>query len=237
MKRKLKMKPTIATAILLLISAIAIVLFPTLQQTTISPPEAPTSLPASAQGVAVDVLHTLPVKGKAPKTDYSRAQFGEGWGSERGCDTRNAILRRDLSAITVDASCHVLSGQLNDRYTGKVITFTRGETTSDDVQIDHVVALSNAWQTGAQALTHEQRVQFANDPLELRAVEGEVNQQKSDSDAASWLPPYKPYRCAYVARQIAIKAKYQLWVTAAEKEAMLSVLATCPGQSLAEEEL
>jgi hypothetical protein len=125
-----------------------------------------------------------------------------------------------------------MSGTLNDPYTGSVVAFTRGETTSQAVQIDHVVALSNAWQTGAQTLTHEQRVAFANDPLELLAVDGEANQQKSDGDAATWLPANKTYRCQYVSRQIAIKAKYQLWVTAAEKEAMLRVLQECPGQRL-----
>jgi len=126
----------------------------------------------------------------------------------------------------------VVSGTLHDPYTGKDVMFTRGDTTSDDVQIDHVVALSDAWQTGAQQLTREERVNLANDPLELLAVEGQSNQQKSDGDAATWLPSNKVFRCQYVARQIAVKQKYRLWVKSTEKDAMIRVLAGCPGQQL-----
>jgi hypothetical protein len=108
----------------------------------------------------------------------------------------------------------------------------RGQATSQEVQIDHVVALSNAWQTGAQQLDEKRRVALANDPLNLLAVEGKANQQKSDGDAATWLPPNRPFRCQYVARQIAVKQKYQLWVTISEKEAIEKVLAMCPNQQL-----
>jgi hypothetical protein len=128
-------------------------------------------------------------------------------------------------------ACIVQSGTLSDPYTGKFITFVRGVKTSLAVQIDHVVALSNAWSTGAQKLSYTRRVALANDPLELLAVDGPSNQAKSDSDAASWLPR-AAYRCAYVARQIAVKRKYQLWVTDAEKRSMAAVLASCPGFKL-----
>ena len=96
-----------------------------------------------------------------------------------------------------------------------------------DVQIDHVVALSNAWQTGAFKLTLEKRTALANDPDNLLAVQGRLNSQKGDGDAATWLPPLKSIRCAYVTKQIIVKAKYGLWVTAPEKAAMLSVLSKC----------
>ena len=185
-----------------------------------------------ATGAAADVLATIEVKGRAAKTGYTRTQFGDGWATERGCDMRNIILHRDLTDVAVNEACKVLSGNLNDPYTGKLLPFVRGADTSDDVQIDHVVALSNAWQTGAQQLTPEQRIALANDPLELLAVEGKANQDKSASDAATWLPPNKAFRCQYVARQIAVKKKYSLWVTSAEKDAMSRVLATCPGQKL-----
>lgn len=183
-------------------------------------------------GQANDALETLAVKGRAPKTGYERTQFGDGWAITNGCDTRNIILHRDLHNPIVGDGCKVMSGTLDDPYTGKQIRFVRGAETSDDVQIDHVVALSNAWQTGAQQLTPEQREALANDPLELLAVDGGANQKKSDGDAATWLPPNKAFRCQYVARQIAVKSKYQLWVTAPEKDAMLRILSTCPGQSL-----
>lgn len=202
-------------------------------QLPVSPtPAQPVSTPTSSTGTALAALDTLPVKGRAPKTGYTRAQFGDGWATVGGCDTRNRILYRDMPGAIVSNDCKVTSGTLNDPYTGKTIQFTRGADTSDDVQIDHVVALSNAWQTGAQQLTADQRIALANDPLELLAVDGPANQAKSDGDAATWLPSNKAFRCQYVARQIAVKQKYTLWVTAAEKEAMQRVLAACPAQEL-----
>ena len=177
------------------------------------------------------VLETLPVKGRAPKTGYKRAQFGDGWAKLGDCDTRNLILQRDLKDVILeDDKCKVRTGALNDPYTGKDIAFARGASTSAAVQIDHVVALSNAWQTGAQQLSAERRVQLANDPLELLAVDGPANQQKGDGDAATWLPSNKPFRCQYIARQIAVKRKYALWVTEPEKAAMARVLSSCPEQ-------
>lgn len=175
-------------------------------------------------------LESLVVKGRAPKTGYSRDQFGNGWSTINGCDTRNIILNRDLINPVLNDECQVIAGTLDDPYTGKVIEFKKDSSSA--VQIDHVVALSDAWQKGAQQLTKELRIQLANDPLELIAADGPANMEKGDSDAASWLPENKSFRCQYVARQIAIKQKYSLWVTVAEKEAMKSVLASCPNQAL-----
>ena len=144
--------------------------------------------------------------------------------------SRNDILRRDLVDVTYKPNtkdCVVSAGTLHDVYTDSTIKFTRGENTSTAVQIDHVVALSDAWQKGAQQLTAEQRKNLANDPRNLQAVDGPTNGQKSDSDAASWLPPNKAYRCTYVSRQIDVKSLYSLWITKAEKEAMQRVLANC----------
>ncbi len=180
---------------------------------------------------AMDALEQLHVKGRAPKTGYSRALFGDGWQTYGDCTTRELILQRDLHDAVVK-ECKVQSGILDDPYTAKSIRFTRGPDTSDDIQIDHVVALSDAWQKGAQQLSQSEREALANDPLELLAVDGPANQDKGDGDAATWLPPYKPYRCKYVARQIAVKRKYKLWVTSAEKSAMKVVLAQCPAQTL-----
>lgn len=185
-----------------------------------------------ASGAAADALNQLAIKGRAPKTGYTRAQFGDGWRVTGLCDTRNIILHRDLVNVTVDDQCHVTSGLLHDPYTGKDIDFTRGASSSTAIQIDHVVALSDAWQKGAQQLTVSEREDLANDPLELLAVDGPANQQKSDGDAATWLPPNKLFRCQYIARQIAVKTKYRLWVTQAEKGAMVGVLAACPGEAL-----
>jgi hypothetical protein len=186
---------------------------------------------------ASSVLSSLPVKGRAPKTGYTRAQFGQTWADvdRNGCDTRNDMLKRDLTNITYKVKtrdCVVLTGVLLDRYSGETINFVRGNVTSMEVQIDHVIALSNAWQTGAFKLTLIQRTALANDPMNLFAVKGRLNLQKSDGDAATWLPPLKSFRCAYIAQQIAVKAKYSLWVTAPEKEAMTRILAACPKQTL-----
>lgn len=185
--------------------------------------------PSPASGV----LKELEIKGRAPKTGYARTLFSNGWANLDGCDMRNRILARDLNEVVfLDSTCKVASGVLNDPYTGKVINFTRGNQTSRDVQIDHVVALGDAWQKGAQLLSPAERYALANDPLELLAVDGSANQNKADSDAASWLPPNKSFRCEYVARQIAVKSKYRLWVTPAEYQAMAKILTTCPDQEI-----
>lgn len=182
--------------------------------------------------LAINALEKIDIKGRAPKTGYSRQQFGDGWAKVSGCDMRNIILNRDLKNVIVDDKCNVTSGILNDQYSGKVINFVRGADTSSAVQIDHVVALSDAWQKGAQRFTPEKREKLANDPLELLAVDGQVNMQKGDGDAATWLPPNKSFRCQYVARQIAVKLNYGLWVTKAEHDTMAAILATCPNQIL-----
>lgn len=193
----------------------------------------PVAEPAGATGAA-DLLATLPVKGRAPKTGYERALFGPTWADvdRNGCDTRNDILRRDLTEVTFTNSvpCTVKTGVLADPYTGTSISFVRGTTTSSAVQIDHVVALSDAWQKGAQQLTTELRTAFANDPLNLQATDGPTNMQKGDGDAATWLPPHKGFRCEYVARQVSVKARYSLWVTPAEHDGIAGILAGCPGQ-------
>ena len=200
-----------------------------------------TTPPASpATSTALAGLATLPVKGRAPLTGYSRAQFGPAWtddvsvaGGHNGCDTRNDILRRDLTNVVIKPGTHgctVASGVLHDPYTNTVIAFTRGESTSAAVQIDHVVALGDAWQTGAQQLSLPVRTNMANDPLELLAVSGAANEQKGDADAASWLPANKAFRCPYVAIQVAVKIRYHLWVTPAEHAAIARVLSSCPSQ-------
>ncbi|KGM11318.1 HNH endonuclease family protein [Cellulomonas bogoriensis] len=176
-------------------------------------------------------LASLPVKGRAPRTGYSRDEFGPAWADvdRNGCDTRNDILRRDLTDITTRPGtdgCVVLTGTLVDPYSGDTIDFERGER-SAEVQIDHVVALSDAWQKGAQQMTPQERLEFANDPANLLAVDGPLNQQKGDADAATWLPPNRGFRCAYVVLMIEVKADHGLWVTAAEHDAMDRELGRC----------
>jgi hypothetical protein len=192
---------------------------------------------AATEVTATSALSTLAVKGRAPKTGYDRDALFGGWADPdgNGCDARNDVLARDLTNKVFGTGrdkCLVLSGTLIDPYSGKKIDFTRGQGTSTLVPIDHVVAVSDAWQKGAFKWDAVTRVQFYNDPLNLKATQQSLNSQKKDGDAATWLPPLKSYRCAYVAQQIAVKAKYAIWVTKAEKEAMARILTACPKQTL-----
>ncbi|WP_328312413.1 HNH endonuclease family protein [Streptomyces sp. NBC_00442] len=185
-----------------------------------------------AAGSALAAVDQLTVKGRAPKTGYSRDQFGKGWSDtdHNGCETREDILKRDLKDVKLKDKCDVSSGTLaHDPYTGQSITFKRG---ASKIDIDHVVALSDAWQKGAQQWDKQKRTAFANDPLNLIAVDASANRRKSDGDAATWLPPYKAYRCTYVADQVAVKKKYGVWLTDAERTAMKSVLDGCRDQKL-----
>ena len=193
----------------------------------------PLSNTAQAEQDALTVLNSLEVKGRAAKTGYARSQFPHWSDPDRnGCDARNDTLKRDLTQISFKSGtrdCKVLTGQLLDPFSGKVITFS---STKSNIDIDHVVALSNAWQTGAAYFDKTKRQQIANDPLNLLAVDFSLNRQKGDGDAATWLPPLKSYRCDYVARQIAVKAKYGLWVTQPEKGAIIKLLEKCEGQKI-----
>lgn len=179
------------------------------------------------------VIESIAVKGRAAKTGYDRSSFSHWRDPDRnGCDARNDTLRRDLTNLVIKTDsngCKVLAGVLPDPYSGKNIEFIFG---ASQIDIDHVVALSNAWQTGAFGLSDEMRMQLANDPLNLLAVSASLNRQKGDGDAATWLPPMKSYRCQYVSRQIAVKKKYGLWLTKPEKVAILGLLAKCPNQEL-----
>ena len=178
---------------------------------------------------AIEVLGRLDVKGRAPKTGYSREEFYSGWPSVDGCSLRQRILKREFGESAVLDGCNVIAGEYEEPYTGEYRKFTeRSEVTK--LQIDHVVALSDAWQKGAQYLDKEVRYKIATDPLNLLAVDGSANQQKSDGDAATWLPSNKRFRCQYVARQVSVKYKYGLWVTEAEKTAISKVLENCPNE-------
>ncbi|EYR63961.1 hypothetical protein N866_16960, partial [Actinotalea ferrariae CF5-4] len=186
---------------------------------------------AQELAAARSALDALPVRGRAPRTGYDRAEFGDGWVDvdADGCDTRNDVLARDLTEVTTDPAtggCVVLAGRLLDPFSDEVIAFRRGEH-SAEVQVDHVVALADAWQKGAQQWSVEQRVAFANDPANLLAVDGDLNQAKGASDAATWLPPHRGFRCRYVLTQTTVKAAYGLWVTAAEREAIARELDRC----------
>lgn len=185
------------------------------------------SEPDANSPLATEVLDRLEVKGRAPKTGYNREEFYNGWPTVDGCSLRQRIIKREFGDSAVLDGCNVVAGEYEEPYTGEYRKFDSREEISK-LQIDHVVALSDAWQKGAQNLAREMRYKIATDPLNLLAVDGPANQQKSDGDAATWLPHNKKFRCQYVARQVSVKYKYGLWVTEAEKDAILQVLQNCP---------
>lgn len=190
-----------------------------------------TEIKSESKTSAINVLNELEVQNQYIGERYYRKAFYKDWGEIDGCRTREVILKRDLKN-TVMNGCKVMSGVLEDPYTGNTVNFTRGQDTSAEVQIDHVVSLSNAWATGAYKLTPEERYALSQDPMNLLAVDGDANQGKSNQDASNWLPQNKDFQCEYVARQISVKKKYKLWVTSNEKSAMTQVLSTCPKQEI-----
>lgn len=211
-------------ACLLLLTACT--LFP--QQPVAVPVPAPTPVRAGA----LALLDGLRVQGRGPLTGYDRAAFGQPWADadRNGCDTRNDVLRRDLTDVVLKEgtrACVVLSGTLLDPYTGERVAHVRG---GGGVEIDHVVSLADAWQKGAAGWPWSRRVALANDPLDLLATATAVNRAKGPGDAATWLPPRRDRRCAFAARQVAVKAKYRLGVTVAERDALRRLLTTCPDE-------
>jgi hypothetical protein len=182
------------------------------------------------RGRARALIQQVATKGRGPKTGYRRDQFGYAWMDgvpgvpfgRNGCDTRDDVLKRDGQDLTYrsGSDCVVTAMTLDDPYTGRVIDWTKAKATT--VQIDHVMPLSYDWQMGAAYWTKTKREQIANDPLNLLPVDGPSNGAKSDSGPASWLPPNKQVRCAYAVRIAQVSLKYQLPVTAADKQAMLT---------------
>ncbi len=198
-------------------------------------PAAPSAQGSPGYDQVRNDLRRLPVKGWDLRSDFTRYRFGQAWSDDvnvefghNGCNTRDDVLRRDLADLAVrPGTCFAQSGTLHDPYRGESIAFVRGPTTSDAVQIDHVVSLADAWYKGARDWDDQRRRDFANDPRNLLAVSAKGNFDKAFRDAASWLPPNGGFRCAFVARQVEVKTAYGLWVSDKEKRAMAEVLAGC----------
>ncbi|MFF4531546.1 HNH endonuclease family protein [Streptomyces sp. NPDC001407] len=204
-----------------------------------SPPSSAKARPAhgsTAAAPALEQLDALPVRAHTSLSGYSREAFGPAWSDEgtvelshNHCPTRDDILARDLEdVVRAKDGCTVASGTLHDRYTGKTIRFQRGPRTSLAVQIDHIVPLGLAWQSGARELTAGQRLNLANDPGNLVAADGPANAAKGAKDASDWMPPRTDAHCWYAAAQVRVKTKYKLSVSSAEKMALRRVLQSCP---------
>ncbi|MET9775405.1 HNH endonuclease family protein [Streptomyces sp. NPDC006367] len=178
---------------------------------------------------ARELIEKLRTKGRGPKTGYDRDEFGYAWMdtadgvplARNGCDTRNDLLKRDGQEVRFrsGSNCVVIAMTLHDPYTGTTIDWRKQE--ASEVQIDHVVPLSYSWQMGSSRWPESKREQIANDPLNLIPVQGRANSAKSDSGPATWLPPSKGIRCAYAVRFAQVAVKYELAVTAPDREAML----------------
>ena len=191
----------------------------------------------------LDATNTI-ATAKARPGGYDRERYFGGWASN-GCGsatTRDTILARDLKDAVKNPRCQVTSGTLSDPYTGRTIRFRRGRNTSSAVQIDHVVALLDAWESGARDWDQTKRVQYANSPDVLLASDGPANMAKGsgldangtslyrsqDSGAPDvWMPDNKAYRCDYMARRATIKSKWGLTMTPREKQQTVSVLSQC----------
>ena len=183
---------------------------------------------AVADGTLSDLNELAVNDNPTPPEKYNRVeQFGPAWKDvdHNGCDTRNDILARDLIVNGMRNSCVVTAGELTDPYSGEQIYFRKEDASK--VQIDHVVALENAWQSGAYNLTQTGREALANDPDNLLAVNGHDNMAKGSKSADQWMPPNADYACAYASKQVQIKSRYALTVTTAEKQALADALATC----------
>lgn len=195
-------------------------------------------IPTVAPGVDVLAgIAQIPVRIRGH--DYRRDAFGDSWtdenpapGGYNGCDTRNDILDRDLVDKTYVSikrcPTAVATGLLHDPYTNAEIAFTRGEKTGAAVQIDHIVPLALAWDLGARLWTNDQRLRFANDPANLIAVAGGVNQDKGDQEPATWMPPNTAFRCQYAMQFIAVIRGYALPIDAPSAAALRDAAATCP---------
>ncbi|MFJ8233073.1 HNH endonuclease family protein [Streptomyces sp. NPDC094448] len=181
------------------------------------------------RAAARKLIGSLATKGRGPGTGYEREKFGRAWSdtadgvplARNGCDTRNDVLRRDGRELRFrdGSDCVVVAMTLSDPYTGKDIVWKKAKAA--EVQIDHVVPLAYGWRMGAARWTADQRERFANDALNLLAVDGPANQAKRDSGPASWLPPNKAVRCAYAMRFAQVARKYELLVTAPDRNMML----------------
>jgi hypothetical protein len=183
---------------------------------------------ASEVAAARVMLASVPTGGRGAKTGYLRTSvFGPAWADVEGngCGTRDDILGRDLTTSVRRGRCDVVSGALHDPYTGRDIALD--EFHDRAIQIDHVVALSLAWQLGAAQWTQQRRLLLANDPANLLAVDGLTNERKGDSGPDSWLPPSKAYRCTYVIRFTRIVSAYHLRLTPSMREAIVTQLDRC----------
>ena len=187
-----------------------------------------------------------PIDARPHTGGYHRdSQFGQ-WRKKGGAcpyaTTRDHILQRDLTAVKVSKGCRVLSGDFQDPYTGKTMHFIKGPETSQQVQIDHIVSVHDAWASGLWKPERAgERDDYYNDPEVLQAADGPSNQDKGDGidwhavRDPVWMPENRSWHCDYMAKRAYIKHKYRLTMTPAEREQTISVIESCADRTKLEE--
>ncbi|KAH6676603.1 secreted protein-like protein [Halenospora varia] len=202
----------------------ALLVAASLATTTLATPIFPRTAPnIPTAAAAKTALAALTVAAQGPQTGYSRDLFPT-WNTISGtCNTRETVLKRDGTNVVVNSACASTSGSWYSVYDGATWT------AASDVDIDHMVPLSNAWKSGAASWTTAQRQAFANDLTnpQLLAVTDNVNQAKSDSGPEDWKPPLTSFYCTYARMWVKVKSVYALTITSAEKTALTSMLNTC----------
>jgi Protein of unknown function (DUF1524) len=179
--------------------------------------------PNGDSGTARAKLSQLKVAAWHSMAGYSREKFPHWTGQGGGCDTRDAILKRDGKNVKVTDDCKITSGSWHSVYDGKDFTSPTG------IDIDHMVPLANSWRTGAAEWTDDKRSDFANDMErpQLIAVSAGSNRSKGDQDPSEWKPPSQDYWCQYAIDWVTVKSYWKLTVTASEKSALEDMLGTC----------
>ncbi|ONI85605.1 HNH endonuclease [Saccharothrix sp. ALI-22-I] len=192
-------------------------------QPTASPSGGAPTGPAAPGDDPAAQLAALTVAPEGKMTGYSRDRFPH-WSSQgNSCDTREIVLQRQGADVKTDGQCKAISGTWTSAYDGVVVT------DAGDLDIDHMVALAEAWRSGADKWTDEQREKLANDlgGLQLIAVTASSNRSKGDQDAAKWKPPVQAYWCTYARAMVSVKTLYALTVDEAERDALGAMLQTC----------
>jgi len=201
--------------------------------------------PGPAGTGAPTLLQRLTVMEPVEDLTYDRDEFGSGWGDldGDGCNTREEVMWRDLLWAKREDGCNVVEGTLRDPYTWTLIRYDEA-VNAQTVQVDHVYPLKRAWLYGARGWSEEKRKRFANDELNLLAVDGPTNGRKSDQGPETWLLPVNPnrplvrqtvlvnraYECSWSRRYVQVAAKWRLGISPRDEAVLADTLERCRGR-------
>ena len=188
-------------------------------------PAQPAATTAPQDGELAALLTQLVIEDELP-SGYDRDLFRHWVDADRdGCDARREVLILEaVVAPTVGEGCSLSGGSWYSAFDGV--------TTNDPslFDIDHMVPLKEAWDSGAHAWDSDRRRAFANDldlPQALLAVSRSSNRSKGADDPAEWLPPLVSYHCQYIEDWMVVKIKWELSVDAREFSALRSIASGC----------